>query len=181
MTQTLLGYQGSSTTSPLGRDRTLYWKFTTADLTHSTVSCTGCGVRFAVSGHKIKIGITDGTTWLAQGENTNTVDGLNTVTFSPITLSPSTTYYIGCLGDEGTLLYYYRESLANTECWQNDNSGYRDDDYDDAFDVAAQGAPIVLASDSPNYYGFSITYTGDDPPPSSSGVTIPPPVAMVKF
>jgi hypothetical protein len=175
MTQTLFGYTGSNTAN---RDRTLYWKFTTADLTHTTVSCTGCGVRFADTGHKIKLGITDGTTWLAQGENTSTIDGLNTVTFPGITLNPSTDYYIGCISDG--YFAYYRDSNANTDVYQNDTDPeYRDEDYDDAFDVAVQGAPIIAGSDSPNYYGFSITYTATTP--STSGLLLPPPIAVMRI
>jgi len=178
MVQTLFGYQGGGTAN---RDYTLYWKFTTADLNWSTVECTGVGVRFADTNHSLKIGITDGTTWLAQGFiELATIDGLNNVTFSsPITLSAGTDYYIGVISD-GYFSYYAENSTDSAIYINNEDPEYREEDFDDAFNVAVQGAPIVLPGSHAWTYGFAINYT-EGSSPSTSGLLSPPPMAVLRI
>ena len=153
MVQTLFGYQGGGTAN---RDYTLYWKFTTADLNWSTVECTGVGVRFADTNHSLKIGITDGTTWLAQGFiELATIDGLNNVTFSsPITLSAGTDYYIGVISD-GYFSYYAENSTDSAIYINNEDPEYREEDFDDAFNVAVQ-APNTLFVVTPDFQTVAV-------------------------
>ena len=163
MTTTEYGYTGANTTAV---DYTGY----SEPISLSSVTVTGIGVRWKTVGAKLKIGITDGTSWFIQGEVTSTVDGWNDVSFSPTALDPGT-YYIAYVSDSSPSGLVYSDSGSNW--FYNNNTLYKFTNYANAFDVASQGTPIIKDEGSQIQ---NVRITTATP---SSGSLLPPPIAWV--
>lgn len=160
MATTEIGYTGSST------NNTDYTGYSSAIVFGSPTTVSVLGVRWKDTGDKLKIGLTDGTSWFAQGEITSTYDGWNDVTLSsPVTVSAGT-YYIAFVSDSLSAVY----SDSGSGWSYNNNTNYKSSNYSNAFNVSSQGTPIIKASAS-QYQNVRYTTTGG----SGSGARLPPP------
>ena len=167
MAFTEIGYTGTST------NNTDYTGYSAPITFASDQVLNAYGVRWSDTGDKLKIGITDGTSWFSQGEISSTVNGWNDITLpSPITLSAGT-YYVAFVPDSLSAVY----SAAGSGWSYNNNTNYKSTNYSAAFNVTSQGTPIIKAAAS-QYQ--NVRYDVGDAP-SDSTVTIPPPVAMVNI
>lgn len=175
MTTTVeIGYAGSNTGS---HGYTIFGKFQPA----SDITVTSIGFRTYTGSVSVKIGITDNSSWLGWSENVSTTSqGWTDVTLSPsVSLTAGTDYYIGMVADTTSFSVY--SDTGFNDFWGNSNVNYRPSNYAAAFDASAQGTPIVNIAGGEQDETQNFRYTYGSSPVAGSTVTIPPPVAMVRF
>ena len=165
MSTVTLGYAGTNTNT------VDYTGYSEAIVLSSTTGIVSIGVRWKTAGVSLKIGITDGSAWFAQGTVSSSVDGWNDVSVS-VSL-PAGTYYIAFVPDALSDLYSDFTGAGN---WSyNNNTNYKTTNFSAAFNVSSQGTPIILGAAS-QYQNVRYT-TGS----VGGGTRLPPPPLIARF
>jgi hypothetical protein len=141
----------SSGGSATNQDYTIEGKFTLDN--DSNIS--SIGIRTASASQDIKIclgtsgsvGSSDGVI-VAQGENTNTIDGWSDVTID-YDASAGDYWICGVMTNTGiTYPQFYTASTSDTRFAYNNNTNYKTSNYANAFSISSQGQPLIKANGS---------------------------------